>query len=264
MDESVEVLLGYAVLADNVKRYYTKLVGVVDRLVEQDRRYVAHVVLYALPLRVRAHREVLGGAGEPKGSRDLVDNRETGAHPPDETQALAYLFDLAEFVDVPLVPFHAVLGEVEVRRVFAQLFLVLGHLFDHLREVSHALLVPLRHPLGFGELLQILRHVSGGASETEEDESSRNGAPRLFSSTVLYSLRDDGDVLVPQVHPQLVVLVQQDLLLRLSGRRLVPWSGKKREKCSIDPFSGPFLRSFGFSFGEATYLYTSFSISKRS
>lgn len=43
------------------------------------------------------------------------------------------LFDFAQFVDVALVTFHAVLGQVQVSRVLAELFLILRHLFYHLR-----------------------------------------------------------------------------------------------------------------------------------
>jgi len=44
----------------------------------------------------------------------------------------SYLFHLAKLVDAPLVPLHAVLGQVQVRRVTIQLFLILRHLLDHL------------------------------------------------------------------------------------------------------------------------------------
>lgn len=69
------------------------------------------------------------------------------------------LFDFAQLVHVTLVGFHAVLGQVQVGRVLAQLLLVLRHFLDHLRQISHALLVSLRHSLRVYELLQVLSHI---------------------------------------------------------------------------------------------------------
>lgn len=76
-----------------------------------------------------------------------------------EARKEAYLLDLAKFVDVALVPFHTVLGQLQMRRVFAQLLLILRHLLDHLGQIPHTLFVALRHSLRFRELFQILRNV---------------------------------------------------------------------------------------------------------
>ena len=87
-----------------------------------------------------------------------------------------------------LVALHALLGEMQVRAELCQLLLMLRHLLDHLGEIPHVLAVAL-NPLLLVELLQLLRHV----------------------------LRDDGDVLVPHLHPEVVVLVQKHLLHHALG-----------------------------------------------
>lgn len=80
---------------------------------------------------------------------------------------------------------------MQVGPVFGKLLLILGHLLDHQRQVAHRLLVALAHPLRLGESLQVL------------------GDQR----------RDDGDVLVSQLEPEFVVLVEQHLLLVRVRRR---------------------------------------------
>lgn len=40
--------------------------------------------------------------------------------------------------------------------------------------------------------------------------------------TLVYSLAHDGNMLMTQLHPQFIVLVQQDFFLGSSGRCLVP------------------------------------------
>ena len=71
------------------------------------------------------------------------------------------LFDSAEFIDVSLVLFHAVLSEVKVRWVFGEFFLILGHLFNKLSEVAHcSLLFSTHHAFLFLEILQLFCHLS--------------------------------------------------------------------------------------------------------
>lgn len=59
---------------------------------------------------------------------------------------ITYLLYFTEFIYVPLITLHAVLCQLQMRGVFAQFLLILWHLFDHLRQVAHALLVTLWHP----------------------------------------------------------------------------------------------------------------------
>ena len=81
------------------------------------------------------------------------------------------------------IGFHVLLGQVKVGGKFGQRLGVLWHLFDHLREILHVLAVAV-DALLLVELFQLLGDGLG----------------------------DDGDVLVAQLHPHVVVVVQDDLL----------------------------------------------------
>ena len=64
------------------------------------------------------------------------------------------LFNLAESVDVDLVHAHDVFGEVEVRSVASQFFLVLRHLLDHHTDITKRARIARLQALGRCETLQ--------------------------------------------------------------------------------------------------------------
>lgn len=64
------------------------------------------------------------------------------------------LFHFAQLIDVTLVTLHAVFRQMKIRRVVAQLLLVLRHFLDHLRQVFHGRLIANRRLfLAFDEFL---------------------------------------------------------------------------------------------------------------
>ena len=127
MQQLLQVLLGDAVLVQQEEHDETQLVLDLDLGVEQQRHDVLHVVLDLLALRVAAHRQVL--------------------------------LDLAQLLDLGREHLHAVLGQVEVKRIGAQLLLILRHLLQHLTQVLHGRLVGVGRLLAVGEVLQLLGHV---------------------------------------------------------------------------------------------------------
>ena len=75
--------------------------------------------------------------------------------------AESHLFHLAELVHMFLVLPHAVLRQVEVGRVLAQLLLILWCLLQHLAKVPDVCLLAGVHPLALSKLLQLLGHLPG-------------------------------------------------------------------------------------------------------
>jgi len=54
---------------------------------------------------------------------------------------------------------HAVLGQMQLGGVLAQLLLVLRHCLHHLRQVPQVGLLARRHPLGLSKLLQLFGYL---------------------------------------------------------------------------------------------------------
>ena len=52
-------------------------------------------------------------------------------------QNAPYLLNTTQFIHVTLVLLHAVLRQMEMCGVFAQLLLILRHFLNHLRQVAH-------------------------------------------------------------------------------------------------------------------------------
>lgn len=100
LQQLLQVLVGHAVLGQDVEQDDAQLVQVLHVGVQQDGDDVLHGVLNLLTFCIDPHCQVL--------------------------------FHFAELVDVLLVLLHAALRQVDVCGVLGQLLLVLRHLFDHL------------------------------------------------------------------------------------------------------------------------------------
>ncbi|RNA44808.1 hypothetical protein BpHYR1_032468 [Brachionus plicatilis] len=152
MQQLLQIFLGYSVFVKQKKHYQPKLVLGLYFIVEQQWNYVFHVVFDLFSLRVHAHGQVL--------------------------------LDVAQLLYFVVERRHTALGQIQMERIGAQLFLILGHLFQHLAQVLHGRFVRVGCAFRIGKVLELFGHVLGHNS----------------------------DVLMTELDPEFVAFVQYGLL----------------------------------------------------